>query len=255
MITNYPIKKLLAFLTLVFGVVAVMASVQPPKAEPIDTLLQNFDRKPGLKTAREFFAYMDSESGDPDRISSEIGTAAGVVVIVCVIILLIWFRKRQTKSSEQLSRMMDELNEARRSSSVPEPEVPDTSETPEKEAPEEPEEYLTPEDKQFLKKLILSVTQMMNHQTVTVTQIADKMCMSPKTLNRRVQYFTGEAAKRYIMRIQLEQAKIMLLQNLDIPIVEIGNCCGFVDHSSFTRNFTRYVGMSPSDYRLKRGKG
>ena len=52
---------------------------------------------------------------------------------------------------------MDELNEARRSSSVPEPEVPDTSETPEKEAPEEPEEYLTPEDKQFLKKLILSV--------------------------------------------------------------------------------------------------
>ena len=185
----------------------------------------------------------------------EIGTAAGVVVIVCVIISLIWFRKRQTKISEQLSHMMDELNEARRSSSVPEPEVPDTSETPEKEAPEEPEEYLTLEDKQFLKKLILSVTRMMDHQAVTVTQIADKMCMSPKTLNRRVQYLTGEAAKRYIMRIQLEQAKIMLLQNLDIPIVEIGNCCGFEDHSSFTRTFTQNVGMSPSDYRLTRGQG
>ena len=29
----------------------------------------------------------------------------------------------------------------------------------------------------------------------------------------------------------------------DIPIVEIGNCCGFEDHSSFTRTFTQNVGM------------
>ena len=95
---------------------------------------------------------------------------------------------------------------------------------------------------------------MMNHQVVTVTQVADTMCMSPKTLNRRVQYLTGESAKRYIVRIQLEQAKIMLLQNLDIPVVEIGNRCGFDDHSSFTRTFTQNVGISPSDYRLNRGK-
>lgn len=29
--------------------------------EKIDTLLEQFDHKPGLKTAREFFAYMDEE--------------------------------------------------------------------------------------------------------------------------------------------------------------------------------------------------
>ncbi|MBR6065824.1 MAG: tetratricopeptide repeat protein [Paludibacteraceae bacterium] len=175
-----------------------------------------------------------------------IGIAAGVGAIVIIIVCLIWFRKRQSKTNELLSTVMTELNEARRSPApAPEPE-------PE---PEQPEQYLSQEDKQFLKKLILSVTQAMEYQTVTVTQIADKMCMSPKTLNRRLQYLTGEGAKRYIMRIQLEQAKIMLLQNLDIPIVEIGNRCGFDDHSSFTRTFTQNVGMSPSDYRLTRGQG
>ncbi len=175
-----------------------------------------------------------------------IGIAAGVGAIVIIIVCLIWFRKRQSRTDELLSNMMTELNEARRSPApAPEPE-------PE---PEQPEQYLSQEDKQFLKKLILSVTQAMEYQTVTVTQIADKMCMSPKTLNRRVKYLTGEGAKRYIMRIQLEQAKIMLLQNLDIPIVEIGNRCGFEDHSSFTRTFTQNVGMSPSDYRLTRGQG
>ena len=175
-----------------------------------------------------------------------IGIAAGVGAIVIIIVCLIWFRKRQSRTDELLSNMMTELNEAHRSPApAPEPE-------PE---PEQPEQYLTREDKTFLKKLILSVTQAMEYQTVTVTQIADKMCMSPKTLNRRVKYLTGEGAKRYIMRIQLEQAKIMLLQNLDIPIVEVGNCCGFDDHSSFTRTFTQNVGMSPSDYRLTRGQG
>lgn len=180
-----------------------------------------------------------------------IGVAVGVGAILCILGSLIWFRKRQSKTNELLSTVMTELNEARRSPApAPEPE-PEPEQAPE---PEENVEYLTQEDKMFLKKLILSVTQMMDHQAVTVTQIADKMCMSPKTLNRRVKYLTGEGAKRYMMRIQLEQARIMLLQDLDIPIVEVGNCCGFDDHSSFTRTFTQNVGMSPSDYRLNRGK-
>ncbi|MBQ6977101.1 MAG: tetratricopeptide repeat protein [Paludibacteraceae bacterium] len=182
-----------------------------------------------------------------------IGVAVGVGAILCILGSLIWFRKRQSKTNELLSTVMTELNEARRSPApAPEPE-PEPEQAPEPE-PEEDVEYLTQEDKTFLKKLILSVTQMMDHQAVTVTQIADKMCMSPKTLNRRVKYLTGEGAKRYMMRIQLEQARIMLLQDLDIPIVEVGNCCGFDDHSSFTRTFTQNVGMSPSDYRLNRGK-
>lgn len=176
-----------------------------------------------------------------------IGVAVGVGAVLCIVGSLVWFRRRQNQTNELLSTVMTELNEARR---TPAPE-PAAEVAPE---PEENVEYLTQEDKLFLKKLILSVTQMMDHQAVTVTQIADKMCMSPKTLNRRVKYLTGEGAKRYMMRIQLEQARIMLLQDLDIPIVEVGNCCGFDDHSSFTRTFTQNVGMSPSDYRLNRGK-
>ena len=180
-----------------------------------------------------------------------IGVAVGVGAILCITGCLVWFRRRQNKTNELLSSVMTELNEARRSPAPAPASEPEPEQAPE---PEEDVEYLTQEDKIFLKKLILSVTQMMDHQAVTVTQIADKMCMSPKTLNRRVKYLTGEGAKRYMMRIQLEQARIMLLQDLDIPIVEVGNCCGFDDHSSFTRTFTQNVGMSPSDYRLNRGK-
>lgn len=173
------------------------------------------------------------------------GVISLIVIIIGIVVSMILRRKRQEKVNKQLTRMMEELNEARQSSVHPQEQTP----------VEQQQEYLTNEDKQFLKKLILAVTQMMNHQSVTVTQIADQMCMSSKTLNRRVQYLTGESAKRYMMRIQLEQARIMLLRNTDIPIVEIGNRCGFEDHSSFTRTFSNYFGMSPSDYRTNKGKG
>lgn len=174
-----------------------------------------------------------------------LGVVGAILLIIGIAVSMVVRRRRQEKINRQLSNMMEELNEARQSSAQ-------VQETP---PVEEPVEYLTAEDKLFLRKLILAVTQMMNHQSVTVTQIADKMCMSPKTLNRRVQYLTGEGAKRYMMRIQLEQARIMLLKNTDIPIVEIGNRCGFEDHSSFTRTFSSYFGKSPSDYRMSRGKG
>ncbi len=171
---------------------------------------------------------------------------AGIIaVLIGTVISLIVRRKRQQKINEQLSNMMDELNEARQSSAQAQGTQSD----------EEQAEYLTTKDKEFLKKLILTVTQMMGHQSITVTQIADKMCMSTKTLNRRVQDLTGEGTKRYIMRIQLEKARIMLLKDLDIPIMEIGIRCGFEDHSSFTRTFTSYFGMSPTTYRTTRGKG
>jgi AraC-like DNA-binding protein len=177
-----------------------------------------------------------------------IGVAVGTGALIIVVAALIWFRRRQSQTDELLHNMMTELNEARQAS----------IQTDEQEAPTEqeaPAEDLTREDKAFLKKMILSVTRLMNHQAVTVTQIADEMCMSPKTLNRRVKYLTGEGAKRYMLRIQLEQARILLLQDTDKPIVEVGYCCGFEDHSSFTRTFTQHVGMSPSDYRSTHGKG
>ena len=205
------------------------------------------------------------------------GVVAGVVILIVIALGLVWFRRRQSKANERINNIMEELSKARRTSAsvqviksqqaeqqvvgqakeqqaelqTEQQPTPDNAAEPVAETAE----YLSREEKQFLRKLIMSVISMMDHQTVTVTQVADNMCMSPKTLNRRIQYLTGEGAKRYITRIQLEQARIMLLQDCDIPIVEIGNCCGFEDHSSFTRTFTQNVGMSPSDYRMTRGNG
>ena len=178
-----------------------------------------------------------------------VGAAGCIVVLIGIAVAVVLYRRRQRTADKQQS-LMDEQPDVAHNAAIPMPDSPD-QDVP---AAGGDKAYLSQEDKLFLGKLILAVTQMMDHQAVTVTMVADKMCMSPKTLNRKVKYLTGESAKRYLLRIQLEQARIMLLRNLDIPIVEIGNCCGFEDHSSFTRTFTQNIGMSPSDYRMTHGK-
>lgn len=172
------------------------------------------------------------------------GIAGLIIVVIGSVISLIIRRKRQQKVNEQLSSIMVELEEARQTS----------DKVKEEEVDEEEEEGLTNKDKEFLKKVIVTVTQLMGHESIAVTQIADKMCMSPKTLNRRVQSLTGEGTKRYIMRIQLEQARLMLLRETDMSIQEVAIRCGFEDPSSFTRTFTNYYEKSPTAYRACRGK-
>ena len=54
------LKLLTLSLALVVGIISGMATGQREE-EPIDILLEHFDRNPGLKSARAFFAYMDQE--------------------------------------------------------------------------------------------------------------------------------------------------------------------------------------------------
>jgi AraC-like DNA-binding protein len=35
----------------------------------------------------------------------------------------------------------------------------------------------------------------------------------------------------------------------DLPITEVALCCGYTDHSAFSRQFRALTGLSPSQYR------
>ena len=58
----------------------------------------------------------------------------------------------------------------------------------------------------------------------------------------------GETPHRYLQRRRIERAMAML-RNTDKPVTEICLDVGFTSLGSFSRTFTRVVGMSPSAYR------
>jgi AraC-like DNA-binding protein len=55
-------------------------------------------------------------------------------------------------------------------------------------------------------------------------------------------------AGQYVLRARIEQACHRLRHSLD-PISEIALDCGYADQASFTRQFRKSVGLTPSAYR------
>lgn len=61
----------------------------------------------------------------------------------------------------------------------------------------------------------------------------------------------GETIAKFITRKRLEKAGRQLLRNEDVLVAEIASDTGFSSASLFCRNFKRYFGMTPQEYRSR----
>ncbi len=78
--------------------------------------------------------------------------------------------------------------------------------------------------------------------------LADKMCMSPSQMNRKLLSITGCSSLNYIQQIKIKQA-CKLLADESLSIAEVSMRSGFSDPAYFSRIFKRTMNASPSQYR------
>lgn len=86
---------------------------------------------------------------------------------------------------------------------------------------------------------------------VTQSVMAKKLNVSPRTLRRRLQ----ETGSSYQQLQNKARKKIAtdLLRETDCPIKEVANRLGYSEEVNFNRAFSRWVGLSPAEYRKKHG--
>ena len=116
---------------------------------------------------------------------------------------------------------------------------------------EQPEEALTPIDRQFLEKLNQTVKEQMDKNLIDVESISAAMCMSSKQLRRKLLAITGETTSQYVLHLRLNKAKDLLDQAHDLNIGDIALRCGFDDNAHFARAFKQYSGLTPTQYRRR----
>jgi AraC-like DNA-binding protein len=81
-----------------------------------------------------------------------------------------------------------------------------------------------------------------------VSEYADRLGYSPRTLNRLARRHTGLTAKELIdERVVLEAKR--LLSHSDLPASEVADQLGFDDASNFSSYFRRQAGMTPGAFR------
>lgn len=88
---------------------------------------------------------------------------------------------------------------------------------------------------------------------IAVVDIAKAIGLSEAYLSHLYKKETGESLIDYLTHIRLEEAKQLLLKT-DLRTYEIAEQIGFSEANYFSKQFKRYVGVSPLEYRQTQTK-
>lgn len=101
--------------------------------------------------------------------------------------------------------------------------------------------------KQQLKKVLDYIHAHISQDT-TLSDIAEVLNMSQYHFCRLFKQSIGIAPHQYVTECRIAKAKELLLKS-KLTITEIAFEVGFSNHSSFTRLFHQYVGVTPKTFR------
>ena len=87
------------------------------------------------------------------------------------------------------------------------------------------------------------------YQDLDLEDISKVACLSKYHFLRSFKSFFGQAPHQYINRLRLEKAKNLLRDQMQIS--EISAMVGFRQESSFSRQFRKYEGCTPTAFRLR----
>ena len=83
---------------------------------------------------------------------------------------------------------------------------------------------------------------------IQVKEIAAAVSLHPGYLHRIFKAGMGCTMMDYLMRLRMEKAR-MLLEQTDIPVIDICSYVGVNSRQYFSTLFKRYTGVTPKAYR------
>lgn len=85
-------------------------------------------------------------------------------------------------------------------------------------------------------------------EPLDIDALARSAAVSPSYFGRCFKQAFGETPHQYLMSRRMERAKA-LLRTTDLAVTEVCFAVGFASLGSFSTQFRRFVGRSPSGYR------
>lgn len=101
-----------------------------------------------------------------------------------------------------------------------------------------------------VKRIIHYLNENYEHK-ISLEQIAHNMYLSPVYISKIFKEETGESPINYLIKIRLEKAKEILLEENSGSIKSIANQVGYEDVYHFSKLFKKYYGISPLYYKKR----
>ena len=86
------------------------------------------------------------------------------------------------------------------------------------------------------------------YEDIDINRLADVACINKYYLIRLFKQECAMPPMRYINKKKMERSQLLLLTS-DLPVKEVAYTLGFNDHSYFIRQFKKFVGITPLEYR------
>jgi AraC-like DNA-binding protein len=97
------------------------------------------------------------------------------------------------------------------------------------------------------------VEQIAADRTITrVAEIADRIGVSQRTLQRLFGQYVGVGPKWVIQRYRLLEAADQLANNANVDLPSLAQALGYFDQAHFTNDFRATVGSTPAEYAQRR---
>lgn len=103
----------------------------------------------------------------------------------------------------------------------------------------------------YLSRINSVIDYIENHlsEPLTLEELANVANFSRFHFHRIFGAFLGETLSQFIWRLRLEKAAALLINDSKKSITEIALDCGFSSSATFSRSFSSYFKMSPSQWR------
>lgn len=103
-------------------------------------------------------------------------------------------------------------------------------------------------------KVIDYIDEHYTDPDISLTQIAKHFYISTSYLSVIIKKTCNEGFSKRLVRMRIDRAKILLLQNTDEKIYNVAEQVGFKDRRYFSDTFKKYTGYTPKDYIEQYGK-
>ena len=115
------------------------------------------------------------------------------------------------------------------------------------EKEEEPEK-LSPEDQDFMKRLMTYIEENIGNSDASPEEMADATATSRSSLNRKVNRILGTTPMEFMREARMRKA-CQLLKEGRIGTNDIAYACGFSDPKYFSKCFKQATGKTPKQYK------
>ena len=97
-------------------------------------------------------------------------------------------------------------------------------------------------------KKVIELMQGDPSRSFSLGQMAESVNLSPPYFCYLFKSITGVPPARYLKTLRMQQAATLLTTTF-LSVKEIVRCVGCTDESHFVRDFKRFYGVTPSEYR------